>query len=436
MIPYVAIVGRPNVGKSSLFNSLVGKQVSIVENIPGVTRDRVYADCDWCSNKFTLIDTGGLELKSEDIMWQNIKEQVEIAIGVAQCIIYVVDGKTGLTTDDEHIGSYLRKSKVPVVLAVNKIDNIEQDNSYDFYTLGFGTPIGVSASQGKGLGELLDEVILRIKKTEDDFSDPGLKIALVGKPNAGKSSIVNKLLKEDKLIVSDIAGTTRDAIDSKLTINNKEYTLIDTAGMRKKKQINVDLEKYSVSRSLLAIKRADVICIVVDGTEGLTDQDVKIIGHVFNEGKPFLIIINKWDLKVKESDTSKKIEDESKEKIKFMTEIKTLFISAKTGQRVDKIIPLCEKLNENANRRVKTGLLNEVIFDSTRINEPPMKNGKKLKIFYSSQVATVPPTFVIKVNDPELVHFSYERYLENVLRKNFEFEGTPIKIYFRKNKDE
>ena len=436
MIPYVAIVGRPNVGKSSLFNSLVGRQVSIVENIPGVTRDRVYADCDWCSNKFTLIDTGGLELKSEDIMWQNIKEQVELAIGVAQCIIYVVDGKTGLTTDDEHIGSYLRKSKVPVVLAVNKIDNIEQDNSYDFYTLGFGTPIAVSASQGKGLGELLDEVILRIKKTEDDFSDPGLKIALVGKPNAGKSSIVNKLLKEDKLIVSDIAGTTRDAIDSKLTINNKEYTLIDTAGMRKKKQINVDLEKYSVSRSLLAIKRADVICIVVDGTEGLTDQDVKIIGHVFNEGKPFLIIINKWDLKVKETDTSKKIEDEIKEKIKFITEIKTLFISAKTGQRVDKIIPLCEKLNENANRRVKTGLLNEVIFDSTRINEPPMKNGKKLKIFYSSQVATVPPTFVIKVNDPELVHFSYERYLENVLRKNFEFEGTPIKIYFRKNKDE
>lgn len=436
MIPYVAIVGRPNVGKSSLFNSLVGKQVSIVENIPGVTRDRVYADCDWCGNKFTLIDTGGLELKSEDIMWQNIKEQVELAIGIAQCIIYVVDGKTGLTTDDEHIGSYLRKSKVPVVLAVNKIDNIEQDNSYDFYTLGFGTPIAVSASQGKGLGELLDEVILRIKKTEDDFSDPGLKIALVGKPNAGKSSIVNKLLKEDKLIVSDIAGTTRDAIDSKLTINNKEYTLIDTAGMRKKKQINVDLEKYSVSRSLLAIKRADVICIVVDGTEGLTDQDVKIIGHVFNEGKPFLIIINKWDLKVKESDTSKKIEDEIKEKIKFMPEIKTLFISAKTGQRVDKIIPLCEKLNENANRRVKTGLLNEVIFDSTRINEPPMKNGKKLKIFYSSQVATVPPTFVIKVNDPELVHFSYARYLENVLRKNFEFEGTPIKIYFRKNKDE
>ena len=436
MIPYVAIVGRPNVGKSSLFNSLVGRQVSIVENIPGVTRDRVYADCDWCGNKFTLIDTGGLELKSEDIMWQNIKEQVELAIGVAQCIVYVVDGKTGLTTDDEHIGSYLRKSKVPVVLAVNKIDNIEQDNSYDFYTLGFGTPIAVSASQGKGLGELLDEVILRIKKTEDEFSDPGLKIALVGKPNAGKSSIVNKLLKEDKLIVSDIAGTTRDAIDSKLTINNKEYTLIDTAGMRKKKQINVDLEKYSVSRSLLAIKRADVICIVVDGTEGLTDQDVKIIGHVFNEGKPFLIIINKWDLKVKESDTSKKIEDEIKEKIKFMTEIKTLFISAKTGQRVDKIIPLCEKLNENANRRVKTGLLNEVIFDSTRINEPPMKNGKKLKIFYSSQVATVPPTFVIKVNDPELVHFSYERYLENILRKNFEFEGTPIKIYFRKNKDE
>ncbi len=436
MIPYVAIVGRPNVGKSSLFNSLVGRQVSIVENIPGVTRDRVYADCDWCGNKFTLIDTGGLELKSEDIMWQNIKEQVELAIGVAQCIVYVVDGKTGLTTDDEHIGSYLRKSKVPVVLAVNKIDNIEQDNSYDFYTLGFGTPIAVSASQGKGLGELLDEVILRIKKTEDEFSDPGLKIALVGKPNAGKSSIVNKLLKEDKLIVSDIAGTTRDAIDSKLTINNKEYTLIDTAGMRKKKQINVDLEKYSVSRSLLAIKRADVICIVVDGTEGLTDQDVKIIGHVFNEGKPFLIIINKWDLKVKESDTSKKIEDEIKEKIKFMTEIKTLFISAKTGQRLDKIIPLCEKLNENANRRVKTGLLNEVIFDSTRINEPPMKNGKKLKIFYSSQVATVPPTFIIKVNDPELVHFSYERYLENVLRKNFEFEGTPIEIYFRKNKDE
>ena len=436
MIPYVAIVGRPNVGKSSLFNSLVGRQISIVEDIPGVTRDRVYADCDWCGNKFTLIDTGGLELKSEDIMWQNIKEQVQLAVGVAQCIVYVVDGKTGITTDDEHIGSYLRKSKVPIIIAVNKIDNIEQDTSYDFYTLGFGTPLPVSASQGKGLGELLDEIISRIKKTEDDFSDSGLKIALVGKPNAGKSSIVNKLLKEDKLIVSDIAGTTRDAIDSKLTINSKEYTLIDTAGMRKKKQINLDLEKYSVSRSLLAIKRADVIGVVIDATEGLTDQDVKIIGHVLNEGKPFLIIINKWDLKIKETDTSKRIEDDIREKIKFITEIKTLFVSAKTGQRVDKIIPLCEKLNENANRRVKTGLLNEIIFDSTRINEPPMKNGKKLKIFYSSQVATVPPTFVIKVNDPELVHFSYERYLENVIRKNFEFEGTPIKIYFRKNKDE
>ena len=436
MNPTVAIVGRPNVGKSSLFNRLVGHDVSIIEDTPGVTRDRVYADCEWCGKTFTLIDTGGLELKSEDTMWKNIKEQVEIALQVAQCIVYVVDGKTGLTTDDEFVGSYLRKSNLPIILAVNKIDNQSNDNSYEFYNLGFGTPIAVSASQSKGLGDLLDAIIDKIETSPETDSEESLKIAIIGKPNAGKSSIVNRIINEDKLIVSDIAGTTRDAIDTKIKINNKNYTIIDTAGMRKKKQINENIEKYSVARSLLAIKRADVVCIIVDVNEGVSDQDIKIIGHTYNEGKPFAVILNKWDLVNKDDKLAAKIETEIAEKIKFMSKVKTVFTSAKTSQRINKIIPLCEEIYENSIRRIKTGVLNDVIFESTRMNEPPKKNGKKLKIYFTTQVSIQPPTFVIKVNDPELVHFSYERYLENVLRTNFNFEGTPIRIYIRKNKEE
>lgn len=436
MNPTVAIVGRPNVGKSSLFNRLVGHDVSIIEDTPGVTRDRVYADCEWCGKTFTLIDTGGLELKSEDTMWKNIKEQVEIALQVAQCIVYVVDGKTGLTTDDELVGSYLRKSNLPIILAVNKIDNQSNDNSYEFYNLGFGTPIAVSASQSKGLGDLLDAIIDKIETSPETDSEESLKIAIIGKPNAGKSSIVNRIINEDKLIVSDIAGTTRDAIDTKIKINNKNYTIIDTAGMRKKKQINENIEKYSVARSLLAIKRADVVCIIVDVNEGVSDQDIKIIGHTYNEGKPFAVILNKWDLVNKDDKLAAKIETEIAEKIKFMSKVKTVFTSAKTSQRINKIIPLCEEIYENSIRRIKTGVLNDVIFESTRMNEPPKKNGKKLKIYFTTQVSIQPPTFVIKVNDPELVHFSYERYLENVLRTNFNFEGTPIRIYIRKNKEE
>lgn len=436
MNPTVVIVGRPNVGKSSLFNRLVGHDVSIIEDTPGVTRDRVYADCEWCGKTFTLIDTGGLELKSEDTMWKNIKEQVEIALQVAQCIVYVVDGKTGLTTDDEFVGSYLRKSNLPIILAVNKIDNQSNDNSYEFYNLGFGTPIAVSASQSKGLGDLLDAIIDKIETSPETDSEESLKIAIIGKPNAGKSSIVNRIINEDKLIVSDIAGTTRDAIDIKIKINNKNYTIIDTAGMRKKKQINENIEKYSVARSLLAIKRADVVCIIVDVNEGVSDQDIKIIGHTYNEGKPFAVILNKWDLVNKDDKLAAKIETEIAEKIKFMSKVKTVFTSAKTSQRINKIIPLCEEIYENSIKRIKTGVLNDVIFESTRMNEPPKKNGKKLKIYFTTQVSIQPPTFVIKVNDPELVHFSYERYLENVLRTNFNFEGTPIRIYIRKNKEE
>ena len=436
MNPTVAIVGRPNVGKSSLFNRLVGHDVSIIEDTPGVTRDRVYADCEWCGKTFTVIDTGGLELKSEDTMWKNIKEQVEIALQVAQCIVYVVDGKTGLTTDDEFVGSYLRKSNLPIILAVNKIDNQSNDNSYEFYNLGFGTPIAVSASQSKGLGDLLDVIIDKIETSPETDSEESLKIAIIGKPNAGKSSIVNRIINEDKLIVSDIAGTTRDAIDTKIKINNKNYTIIDTAGMRKKKQINENIEKYSVARSLLAIKRADVVCIIVDVNEGVSDQDIKIIGHTYNEGKPFAVILNKWDLVNKDDKLASKIETEIAEKIKFMSKIKTVFASAKTSQRINKIIPLCEEIYENSIRRIKTGVLNDVIYESTRMNEPPKKNGKKLKIYFTTQVSIQPPTFVIKVNDPELMHFSYERYLENVLRTNFNFEGTPIRIYIRKNKEE
>lgn len=436
MKPLIAIVGRPNVGKSTLFNRLVGERISIVEDTPGVTRDRLYADAEWCGKKFTLIDTGGLELKSEDEMWINIREQAQIAIDSADCIIYVLDGKTGLTLDDHLIAGFLRKSPKPVIVAVNKLDNVSDIHDvYDFYNLGFGEPIGVSAEQGKGLGDLLDAAIEKIPQHDEDDDKDRIKVAIVGKPNAGKSSITNKLLGYARVIVSDIAGTTRDAIDTDLNVGEDKFTLIDTAGMRKKGNISADLERYSVLRALVAVRRADVVLIVCDADEGFTEQDVKIAGFVHEEGKPSIIVMNKWDLLEKDNDTVNTFKKKLQGDLKFMEYVKPAFVSAKTGQRVDTLLPYAKRVYENANRRITTGLLNEALGDAIRISEPPAKNGKKLKLLFITEVSIAPPTFVIKVNDPELVHFSYKRYLENALRKSFDFEGTPIHLIFRKNSD-
>lgn len=434
--PLIAIVGRPNVGKSTLFNKIAGKRISIVEDTPGVTRDRVYVDCEWCGKAFTLIDTGGLELKSTDEMWRHIKAQAELAIDMADVIIFVVDGKTGITADDEQVAGYLRRSSAPVVLAVNKLDNNEKDTLYDFYALGFSEPLAVSAEQGKGIGDLLDEVLSDVETSLHSDEGEALKIAIVGKPNAGKSSITNKLLGYDRVIVSDIAGTTRDSIDTALEINGKKYIIIDTAGMRKKGNIDQGLERYSVMRSLGSVRRSDVTVIVCDASEGLTEQDVKIAGFVHDEGKPVVFVFNKWDLIEKDTSTVNEFNNKVKTELKFMDYIKPMYISAKTGKRLDNLLPYIEKVYENASRRISTGLLNEMLIDATRISEPPSKNGKRLKIFFITQIASNPPTFVLKVNNPELMHFSYKRYLENALRNTFDFEGTPVKLLVRKNQED
>ncbi len=435
MKPIVAIVGRPNAGKSTLFNRLVGNRISIVENTPGVTRDRVYADCEWCGNVFTLIDTGGLELKSEDEMWMHIKTQVDIAVENADAILYVVDGKAGLATDDNLVTSFLRKSKLPIILAVNKLDNNEKDHIYEFYALGFGEPYPVSAEQGKGLGDLLDAIVDVIPPAKAEVDDGHLKIAIVGKPNAGKSSLTNRLLGYDRCIVSDIAGTTRDAIDTEVTYNGNKYLLIDTAGMRKKKSVSMDLERYSVMRALLAVRRADVVFIVCDANEGMTEQDVKIAGFVHEEGKPSVIVMNKWDLIDKDTYTTHLFDKKLKEDLKFMDYFKSIYISAKNGKRVENLFDLAGQVHANGQRRITTGLLNEVLGDAIRITEPPSKLGKKLKIYFITQVTVGPPSFVIKVNIPEMVHFSYKRYLENSLRKSFDFSGTPIRLMIRANNE-
>ena len=434
--PLIAIVGRPNVGKSTLFNKIAGKRISIVEDTPGVTRDRVYVDCEWCGKAFTLIDTGGLELKSTDEMWRHIKAQAELAIDMADVIIFVVDGKTGITADDEQVAGYLRRSSAPVVLAVNKLDNNEKDTVYDFYALGFGEPLAVSAEQGKGIGDLLDEVLSDVETSLHSDEGEALKIAIVGKPNAGKSSITNRLLGYDRVIVSDIAGTTRDSIDTALEINGKKYIIIDTAGMRKKGNIDQGLERYSVMRSLGSVRRSDVTVIVCDASEGLTEQDVKIAGFVHDEGKPVVFVFNKWDLIEKDTSTVNEFNNKVKTELKFMDYIKPMYISEKTGKRLDNLLPYIEKVYENASRRISTGLLNEMLIDATRISEPPSKNGKRLKIFFITQIASNPPTFVLKVNNPELMHFSYKRYLENALRNTFDFEGTPVKLLVRKNQED
>lgn len=433
--PLVAIVGRPNVGKSTFFNRIVGQRISIVEDTPGVTRDRLYADAEWCGHSFTLIDTGGLEIKSEDVMWSHIRAQAQIAVETADVIVFMLDGKTGLTHEDYEVAAYLRKSRKPILLVVNKLDNNEQHLLYDFYELGLGEPIGISAGQAKGLGDVLDEIVKLTGKYETEEKEEALKIAVVGKPNAGKSSLVNKLLGYDRVIVSDIAGTTRDAIDTRIKIGDKEYILIDTAGIRRKRSVEEDLEQYSVMRSLGAVRRADVCLIVIDSSEELSEQDVKIAGYVHEQGKPSVVVMNKWDVVEKDTYTIEKYNRKLKEELKFMDYFIPTYVSAKTGKRVDNLIKLAERAYENASRRVSTGLLNDVLREAILTNEPPSKNGKRLKIYYVTEVSANPPTFVIFVNDDTLMHFSYRRYLENALRRSFDFEGTPIRLIIRKKNE-
>lgn len=434
--PLVAIVGRPNVGKSTFFNKVAGRKISITEDRPGVTRDRLYADAEWRGHAFSMVDTGGIELKSQDTMWREIKKQAEVAIDTAQVILFFVDGKEGLTSSDYDVAEMLRRSKKPVILAVNKIDNYSEDKLFEFYALGLGEPYAISSEHGTGLGDILDEVVSYFEKIPAE-EDNSIKIAVVGKPNAGKSSLVNRLLGFDRSIVTDIAGTTRDAIDTRFTASDGgEYTIIDTAGIRKKSKVEDDVEYYSVMRAFDAVRRADVCLLVVDSTEGLTEQDTKIIGYVHEQGKPSVVLMNKWDLVEKDTNTINTFQTKLKEDLKFMDYFRSLYISAKTGQRTDKIISAVKEVYENAHRRIQTGVLNDVISSAVRANEPPSYNGRRLKIFYSTQIGEVPPAFALFVNDGRLLHFSYERFLENTLRSAFDFSGTPIRIFTRDKKDD
>ncbi len=435
-IPLIAIVGRPNVGKSTLFNKIVGKRISIVEDYEGVTRDRVYADAEWCGKAFTLIDTGGLDIKSEDIMWNHIKAQAELAIDLADAIIFVVDGRSGITANDYEVAEFLRKSNKPIIIAANKIDNNEIDNIYDFYELAIGDVIPVSAEHGIGVGDLLDDVVSKFDYSQIEAQDDVLKIAIVGKPNAGKSSLTNKILGTDRVIVSDIAGTTRDAIDTPFEYNGRACKIIDTAGIRKKASVEEGIEQYSVLRSLAAIREADVVLVVVDAADGFTEQDTKICGYVHEQLKPSVIVMNKWDTIEKDTFTVDKLNAYLKQELNFMDYFVPVYISAKTGQRVEKVLNTAFEVYEEASKRIQTGILNDVIADAIVAVEPPSTHGRRLKVFYATQAQTNPPVFLLFVNDETLMHFSYLRYIENALRKAFVFKGTPIKIVTRAKDDE
>ncbi len=435
--PLVAVVGRPNVGKSTFFNKVCGKRISIVKDVPGVTRDRIFADAEWCGYHFTLIDTGGIELKSDDGMFVHIRKQAEAAMELADVIVFIVDGRDGLVSSDYDVATILRTSDKPVILAVNKLDNFEIEKTYDFYQLGLGEPFGISCEQGKGLGEILDAIVAHFPERAESDESAALRIAVVGKPNVGKSSLVNKLLGFERVIVSDIAGTTRDAIDTPFTCNGREYVLIDTAGMRRKRGIEAEsVESYSVMRALAAVRRADVVLIVMDASEEITEQDVRVAGLVHEEGKPSVIVMNKWDKVEKDTFTADKVTKKLETDLAFMSYFKAIFISAQTGLRVDKLIRMADEAYLNATRRISTGIVNDVINEAVAMNEPPSPGGRRLKILYSSQPEVAPPHFVIFVNDEKLVHFSYKRYLENRLRKTFDFSCTPIRLTFRSRKEE
>lgn len=435
--PIVAIVGRPNVGKSTLFNKLAGKRISIVQDTPGVTRDRIYAEAEWLNNKFTMIDTGGIEPENSDIILTQMRRQAQIAIETADVIVFIVDGKQGLTDSDNEVALMLRKSKKPVVLVVNKIDKIaDEQNAYEFYNLGIGDPIAISASQALGLGDMLDKIVEHFNDlTDDDEEEEYIKIAMVGRPNVGKSSLINRLLGEERVIVSDIPGTTRDAIDSYLENDLGKFILIDTAGLRRKSKVKEEIERYSVVRTLAAIEKADVCVLMLDANEDLSDQDEKIIGYAHEMNKAIFVIVNKWDVVEKETNTMNDFKKKLQYELSFMSYAPYLFISAKTGQRVSKVLEMAKQCYENYNKRIATGVLNDVVGKALLMKEPPVVALKRLKIYYVTQIGTKPPTFVFFVNDPEALHFSYERYLENKLRESFDFSGTGIKLIFRERKE-
>ena len=436
--PIVAIVGRPNVGKSTLFNALAGENISIVKDTPGVTRDRIYADVEWLNYNFTLIDTGGIEPDSSDIILSQMREQAQIAIDTADVIIFIVDVRQGLVDSDGKVADMLRRSHKPVVLAVNKVDSYERfiADVYEFYNLGIGDPIPVSAANRQGIGDMLDQVVEKFPEhNAEEEEDDRPCIAVVGKPNVGKSSIINKLLGENRVIVSNIAGTTRDAIDTAVTWNDKEYVFIDTAGLRRKNKIKEELERYSIIRTVTAVERADVVVVVIDATEGVTEQDAKIAGIAHDRGKGILVVVNKWDAIEKNDKTIYEHTNRIRETLSFMPYAEILFVSAETGQRLPKLFDRIDMIIENQTMRIATGVLNEIMSEAVALQQPPSDKGKRLKLYYITQVSVKPPTFVIFVNDKELMHFSYTRYLENKIRDTFGFRGTALKFIIRERKE-
>ena len=438
MKPVIAVVGRPNVGKSTLFNKIAGKRISIVEDTPGVTRDRIYAEAEWCGREFTMIDTGGIEPDSKDIILSQMREQANMAIDMADVILFMVNVKEGMTAADKEVAAMLQKCGRPVLLVCNKVDNPGNPpmEMYEFYNLGIGEPFPVSSIHGLGVGDLLDEVVSYFPPAEETEEEESvIHVAVVGKPNAGKSSLINRILGETRVIVSDVAGTTRDAIDSSYEKDGQKYVFIDTAGMRKRGKIDENVERYSVARALGAVDRADVCLILIDATEGITEQDTKIAGYVHDQGKASIVVVNKWDLVEKETNTMKNFRDRVKEGLNFMMYAPSMYISAKTGQRVDGLFEGIQAVLQENSKRISTGLLNDVINEAIAMVQPPSDKGKRLKIYSATQAGVKPPTFVLFVNNAELAHYSYIRYLENQLRAKFGFEGTPIKFIVReKNK--
>lgn len=436
--PIVAIVGRPNVGKSTLFNALAGQKISIVKDTPGVTRDRIYADIDWLNYNFTMIDTGGIEPDSSDIILAQMREQAQIAIDTADVIIFMTDVKQGLIDADAKVVDMLRRSQKPVVLVVNKVDNFNKmmADVYEFYNLGIGDPVPISASQRSGIGDMLDKVVEHFKSLDlEEDEDDRPKVAIVGKPNVGKSSIINKLTGESRVIVSNIAGTTRDAIDTDVKWNGKEYVFIDTAGIRRKSKVKEDIERYSVIRTVTAVERADVVVIVIDATEGVTEQDAKIAGIAHENGKGIIIAVNKWDAIEKNDKTVYEYTNKVRQILSFMQYAEIMFISAKTGQRLPKLFDMIDMVIENHTMRIETGVVNEIMAEAVAMQQPPSDKGKRLRLYYITQVSVKPPTFVIFVNDKELMHFSYTRYIENRIREAFGFRGTPLRFIIRERKE-
>ncbi|AZN40703.1 ribosome biogenesis GTPase Der [Paenibacillus albus] len=436
--PIIAIVGRPNVGKSTIFNRVIGDRLAIVEDKPGVTRDRLYGSGEWNGRVFSIVDTGGIEIDGEDEIMKSVRMQAELAVEEADVIIFMVDAKAGLTNADDEVAQMLLRSRKPIVVAVNKVDNLNRrDDIYEFYNLGFGDPVAISGAHGMGIGDLLDAAVEKLpEEVEDEYDDDVIRVALIGRPNVGKSSLVNALLGEERVIVSNVAGTTRDAIDTPFERDGQKYVLIDTAGMRKRGKVYESTEKYSVMRALKAIERADVALVLISGEEGIIEQDKHIAGYAHEAGKAAVFVVNKWDVVEKDDKTMHNFEKTIRDHFLFMTYAPVVFLSAKTKQRVHKLLPVVQHVSEQHAMRIPTHVLNDVVSDAIAINPPPSDKGRRLRINYATQVAVKPPTIVLFANDPDMMHFSYERYLENKIRAAFQFEGTPVRIFTRKKSDE